>query len=465
MLNYVNVKQLLRIALPLLVIIVGVLFVSLPMGPFQTLDTQLEYNTTQGVLRWGYPYLDRYGAPYNDSYGDLFNMPPMGFYTQALSLTIFGSSLQNGVALVTVFGLGCIVMVYLLGKKMYGDLAGVFAAALFALAPWELIMSRAYLIDAQCLLFSLIYLYVGILAIEKDSIKYAFASGVFFAAALLTKQFAVFMLLPLLLFYIYRKPKSPKAIIISKIAVFASPAVFSSFLWYQVIMGKELLYLFRHNDFKDYNFPEVVANYGFVPSFLANYGLGFLFCVAVIFSFAVGFLLWRRYPKSVIFSDIVCLATLGLIVGLELFMAVNLNLKAPYTSAIKYTYHALPFFSLAAASIATKSGLLLKSAQSTVKIKRILLLAVGIAGLVLLAASIAANVYADLQLSTVPYFVLRVQPGLDVGYSFFVDSPVTPGSPLQVVQVLGFLLVLLGLVWAGLAAFSARFRRDGVSPL
>lgn len=137
MLNYVNVKQLLRIALPLLVIIVGVLFVSLPMGPFQTLDTQLEYNTTQGVLRWGYPYLDRYGAPYNDSYGDLFNMPPMGFYTQALSLTIFGSSLQNGVALVTVFGLGCIVMVYLLGKKMYGDLAGVFAAALFALAPWS----------------------------------------------------------------------------------------------------------------------------------------------------------------------------------------------------------------------------------------------------------------------------------------------------------------------------------------
>jgi hypothetical protein len=99
-----------------MVILIGGMLVSIPMGPFQTLDTQLEYNTTRGVLRWGYPYLDRFGEPYNNSYGDLFNMPPLGFYTQALSFKVFGASLQNGVDLVSVFGLGCIVMVFLLGK-------------------------------------------------------------------------------------------------------------------------------------------------------------------------------------------------------------------------------------------------------------------------------------------------------------------------------------------------------------
>ena len=459
MLKQISKKQLLFTFLPLLVILLGVLLFSLPAGPFQTLDTQLEYNTTQGVLRWGYPYLDRFGAPYNDSYGDLFNMPPMGFYSQALSLTIFGASLQTGVALVTVFGLGCVVMVYLLGKKMYGDVAGVFAAALFALAPWELIMSRAFLIDAQSLFLSLIYLYVGVYAIERDSVRYALVSGVFFAAALMTKQFAVFMLLPLLLFYLYHKPKNPRTIL-QQIAAFALPAVVSSLIWYQGIMGKDLLYLLHHNDFKDYNFPDVVANYGFLPNFLASdYGLGILFCVAVVFSFAVGFLFWRRLPKSMVFSDLVCLATLGLIVGLELYMAVNLNLKAPYTSAVKYVYQALPFFSLAATSLAVKSVSLLKSAKSAAKIYRALLLAVGVTCLVLLVAPIFANMYADLQLSTSPYFVLRVQPGLDVGYSFYVDSPLTWGSPSQVVQVLGFLLVLLGLAWAVLVTYSARLRR------
>ena len=462
MFKKISAAQLSFIILPIIVILIGISLVSLPMGPFQTLDTQLEYNTTQGVLRWGYPYLDRYGEPYNNSYGDLFNMPPLGFYIQALSFTFVGTSLQNGVALVTVFGLGCVVTVFLLGKQLYGDLTGLFAAVLFALTPWELIMSRAYLIDTPCLLFSLIYLYVGILAIRKDSLRCGLVSGIFFAAAILTKQFAVFMLLPLLIFYLYNRPKKPKKILL-QLAAFVSPALCFSFLWYQVIMGKDILYLLHHNDFRDYNLPSVAASYFFVPTFLADYGLGILFCVAVVFSFVVGLMLWRRYPRTVVFSDLVCIATLGFIVGLELFMAVNLNLKAPYTSAIKYLYQALPFFSLAVASLATKAISLFKSAQSAPKIQRGPLLVVIVASLVLLVVPIFANVYADLQLATSSYFVLRIQPGLDVGYSFFVDSPITQGSLLQYVQVLGFLLVISGLGWASFVALCKRFRKGHVS--
>jgi len=144
-------------------------------------------------------------------------------------------------------------------------------------------------------------------------------------------------------------------------------------------------------------------------------------------------------------------------------MAVNLNLKAPYTSAIKYIYQALPFFALAAASLAKKTVLLFKSTQTAPKITRYLILLVGVTGLVLLTASIFANIYADLQLSTIPYFVLQVQPGLDVGYSFFVDSPITQGSLLQYVQVLGFLLVILGLGWASFVVLCKGFRKGHVS--
>jgi 4-amino-4-deoxy-L-arabinose transferase-like glycosyltransferase len=416
------------------------------MGPYQTLDTQLEYNTTRGVLRWGYPYLDRFGEPSMDSYGDLFNMPPLGFYTQALHLTIFGSALENGVFLVTLFGLGCTVLVYLLGKEFYGKTTGLFAAAFFALAPWQLILSRAFLIDTQCLFLSLTYLYIGVLAIRRDSVKLAAVSGVFFAAALLTKQFAVFMLIPLAILYLQHRPKNGK-LVLSQLSAFILPAAVSTVLWYNVILGRELLYLFRHNDFRDVNFPGITPSYSFASDFLVNYGLGLFFCLAAAFSLAAGLLFWRHFPSKLVVFDFAILAALGSIICLELYMAVNLNLKAPYTSAVKYLYHTLPLFSLAAASLAAKSAALLRSAGQAAKARRILLVSVSLAGLFLLAAPLIADVFAARQLTMMSYLIFRVQPNLDVGYSFHVINPPGAGDSVLAVQFLGFIFVLSGLLW------------------
>jgi 4-amino-4-deoxy-L-arabinose transferase-like glycosyltransferase len=446
MLGEHNTRELVNLYYPLVAILIGVVLISAVMGPYQTLDTQLEFNTTRGVLRWGYPYLDRFGEPYNDSYGDLFNVPPLGFYTQAVFLSIFGANMENGLILVMVFGLASTFMVFKLGKEVYGKSTGLFAAALFALAPWQLILSRAYLIDVQCLFLSLAYLYFGFLAIRKESVKLAAVSGVFFAAAFLTKQYAVFMLLPLLLWYIYHRPKNPKRIL-SQLVVFSLPAVFSTLLWYQVIMGKELLYLINHNDFVDLNFPTVTPTYAFIPKFLVDYGLGISFVVSVVFAFVVGLLFWKRFPKRTVAFDLICLATISAIIGVELYMAVNLNLKAPYTSAVKYIYQSLPFFSWAAASLAYKSSTLLRAAGKSTKAKKSLLVAVGVLGLVLLVTPIVANMSTARQLATTDYIIFRVQPNLDVGYSFEVANPPSLDNPILIVQFFGFIMVMSGLVW------------------
>ena len=203
-----HIHQLFSKHYPLIAVLLGFFLIAISMGPYETLDTELEYNTTRGVLRWGFPYLDRHGEPYTDSYGDLFNIPPLGFYTQALIFKLFGENLTNGVFLVTIFGLGIAVMIYKLGKLFYNESAGIFAAAFFALTPWALILTRALLVDTQCLLLSLIYLYIGILAIKNNSVKLALISGIFFGASFLTKQYAVFMLIPLLFFYILHRPKN-----------------------------------------------------------------------------------------------------------------------------------------------------------------------------------------------------------------------------------------------------------------
>ncbi|MCJ7633440.1 glycosyltransferase family 39 protein, partial [Candidatus Bathyarchaeota archaeon] len=165
MLSKQNLKKLLKKYYPLLAILMGVALVSMAMGPYLTLDTDLEFSTAQGILRWGYPYIN--------AWGNLFNEPPLGFYTEAAVFQVFGFSVANGVALITLFGLACTVVVYKLGKELYDETTGLFGAAFFALAPWELVLSRSLLIDVQCLLFSLIYLYFGILAIRKDSVKLA----------------------------------------------------------------------------------------------------------------------------------------------------------------------------------------------------------------------------------------------------------------------------------------------------
>lgn len=436
--NFQKIKRVTIIYLPLLAILLGVFLVSIVMGPYQTLDTELELNTTKGILRWGYPYIDRYGEPYNNSYGELFNMPPLGFYAGAAFFSIVPASEQNGISLMTAFGLGCVVLIFLIGNLLYDRKTGLFAAALFGLAPWQLILSRAFLIDVQSLLFSLLCLYFGILAIRKESTKLILISGLFFAAAVLTKQFAVFVLIPLLLLYLYYKPKN-KMVIIKQLASFSLPALIMNLAWYQIILGKELFYLFSHNDLKDLNFSYYSPSYSFLSDYFINYGLGLFFVCATVFALLCSFLLRKQLPKQILLSDILCIVTIGFISGLVLFFGVTMNLKAPYVSAVKYAYQTLPYFCLLVASLILKSKILIKMGKN--------FFVFGFLGIGLLMTSILADFVTARQLSIASYLIFRVQPNIDVGYSFFVKQPLSSSSPLVWIQLLGFLFVTLGLFW------------------
>ena len=221
MLDKVGLRKLVNENCSLLSILIGTLLVSFSIGPYQNWDAQFEYQAASGVIKWGIPYVN--------SFGNMVNQPPLGFYIEALFFKIFGSSIDTGTILVMLFGLGSTVLVYKIGKEIYGKPTGLFAAALFALTPWELVLSRSFLIDAQCLFLSLLCLFVGVLAIRKGSVKLCMLSGVFFATALLTKLFAVFILVPLLLFYLYYRPKNPRRIF-SQLAAFSLPALLFAFL-------------------------------------------------------------------------------------------------------------------------------------------------------------------------------------------------------------------------------------------
>jgi 4-amino-4-deoxy-L-arabinose transferase-like glycosyltransferase len=449
MLTGSRIRKLLTEYYPLLAILIGIVLISVSIGPFENWDTGLEYEAASSVISRGIPYVN--------VFGNIINQPPLGFYVEALFLTFFGSSIDTGVVLITLFGLGCILTVYKIGDVLYDKPTGLAAAALFGLSPWALILSRTFLIDEQCLFFSLLCLLTGIYAIRKDSFKLSLVSGVLFAAAFLTKLYAVFTLIPLTLLFIYHRPKNLRRAL-SKIGAFLFPALLSAFLWYQIISGQGLLSVFSHSDFGAYNPSEVVPSYFFVGNFFLNYGLGLFFTIAVIFSLVVCFLRRRLFSKILVF-DLICLATILAMVITNTYLGAYLNLKAPYNIAIKYDYQSLPFFSLIAASLVGKSLSLFQSAKSRRKLQKILLFSVVFAGLFLLVTTILVNMlYANL-LSTSDYLLFRMEQSIDVGYSLFNPTPINAHSPLMILQYLGFAVVFSGLVWASRHTFVGLFRR------
>jgi hypothetical protein len=300
----------------------------------------------------------------------------------------------------------------------------------------------------QCLFFSLLCLFVGIHAIRKDSEKLFMVSGTLFAIALLTKFFAIFTLIPLALFYFHYRQKNLRRIF--AVAAYFLPALLLFFLWYDVIWGRGLLYAdthaaFSHDDFISINVSGV-PSYFFVGTFL-YYGLGFFFMIAAVFSLLVCLSLRKLFSNFLVF-DLICLATIVSVVSINTFLGAGLKLAFPYNNAIKYDYQSLPFFSLLAASLASKCLSLFHSARSKRKLNKLLFFSAALVGLFLLAASIFANMYHAHLFSTSDHFLFKVEMDKNVGYSFSNLTPIATDSPLMNIQYLGFAFVLSGLVWA-----------------
>ena len=88
---------------PLAGILIGAALVSASIGPLHNVDTQLEFGAALGVVKWGMPFIN---------YGHVINQPPLAFYLAAVFLRVFSPSYDIGVAIVTIIGLGCTVLVY-----------------------------------------------------------------------------------------------------------------------------------------------------------------------------------------------------------------------------------------------------------------------------------------------------------------------------------------------------------------
>jgi 4-amino-4-deoxy-L-arabinose transferase-like glycosyltransferase len=327
---------------PIIGILIASFLISASMGIYTNWDAQLEFEATTSITNTGFPYL---------STGLMINQPPLGFYTSALILQLYGISYPNGMWVSTAFGVTCVAAVYALGAVSYGKKTGLVAAALFGIIPWHIYLSRIFLIDNQCLFLSLVFLTVGVLAVKRNSEKLFALAGVFFALALLTKLFAVIALIPLVLtMYLNRKENSFK---ISRrtLILFLLPTLILQVLWFGGLAHQNFLGVYFPTDFTH---PILVPDpqLGFLPIIFVKSCGWFLFAAITL---SVGITIgYRRQFSELLRFDIALLGTIAAVMVLDMILVFGFHLTVPYVSVVKYNYFLLPLFCLLAASVIDK---------------------------------------------------------------------------------------------------------------
>lgn len=356
-------------------VLVAVAIVLASMGTYTNWDAQTEFTAANSVVTRGFPYV-------NSVY--MIDQPPFAFYMTAPVLHVLGLSYVNGVGFVTALGLGCVVLVYALGTLLYGKRSGLVAATLFGLVPWQVFMARIYLIDVQYMFLSLLFLIVGVLAVKRNSEKFLAASGALFALAFLTKLFAVFLLVPLLLTVLLKGKETGFRLTPRNILIFLVPSFILQAVWFGGFANQNFLGVYIPSDFT-HSGHIADASLTFLPRIFIE-SAGWFLPAAAVFSLAlaVGF---RRSFSRTLWVDVVCAATILVVIGVDAGLVFGGHLMVPYVSAFKYDYAALPFLCLLGASLVYKGGVLAGSSGK----RKLKLLPAG-SGLALLFASMLESI-------------------------------------------------------------------------
>ena len=178
-------------------------------------------------------------------------------------------------------------------------------------------------------------------------------------------------------------------------------------VWYGGFANQNFSAVYFSSDLSHPVYVDAPAAY--LPIILVNSTGIFLFAASF---FAVAFAVaYRKRFSGLLWADAVCLVTVAVISGLNLLLVLGFRLTVPYVSVFKYTYLALPFLCLLAASIVDKGAVLLGSMEWKNKIQCIKPVLV-VAGLILVFASLLESIqflnrwvdYAWFGVDTVTYY-------------------------------------------------------------
>jgi 4-amino-4-deoxy-L-arabinose transferase-like glycosyltransferase len=138
----------------------------------------------EGAYSLGARFISQGLLPYQD-----FTLvhPPLYDLVLASVYKIFGYSFFDGRYLSIALSLACIVLIYLVGKKMYHSTAGLVAAALFAVSPGMVYFGRRVVQETMGIFLILLAIYFAIDFIQSRKKNRAFLCGLALGLAVATK--------------------------------------------------------------------------------------------------------------------------------------------------------------------------------------------------------------------------------------------------------------------------------------
>lgn len=128
------------------------------------------------------------------------NVPPFYSLVLFVAAKIFGAREMVFRSVSILFSLSILLLVFLIGRKMSGPLAGLIASALLAFCPLFILPGRNVQTDSAFIAFMLAATLVWLYLRETKSLALAIACGLLFGLALFTKQFAILTFPAIVLF-------------------------------------------------------------------------------------------------------------------------------------------------------------------------------------------------------------------------------------------------------------------------
>ncbi|NMC36060.1 glycosyltransferase family 39 protein [Candidatus Beckwithbacteria bacterium] len=139
-------------------------------------------------------YLPMNGLPNPERY--FLNEFPVYNAIVAILYKMFGINTIYARLVSVFFASLATVFLYLLTKKLINARVGFLAAVLFAILPFNIYYGRVVMPDPMHICFSIASLYFLSLWVYKQKISYAILTGLAWAVAMLTKPYAIVLLLP-----------------------------------------------------------------------------------------------------------------------------------------------------------------------------------------------------------------------------------------------------------------------------
>jgi len=99
-----------------------------------------------------------------------------------------------GRLLAAAVGLGTVYLTYAIGKALYGRLPGALAAAVLALMPYHVVVSRQFLLDGPMVFFATLTLYMLTRFGKSQRPAWLYAAGVTMGLTVLSKETGIIMM-------------------------------------------------------------------------------------------------------------------------------------------------------------------------------------------------------------------------------------------------------------------------------